>query len=322
VKTASLGILAAIIVVLIVVFSSLYEVQQTEQVLLTQFGRPVGNIITRPGLHSKLPFVQTVISFDNRLLDYSVPAEEVILNDQRRLVVDSFVRFRITNPLKYYQAVGATENAIQTRLSNIVSSSLRDVLSQETLLNVLSNQRGRIMGDIKTRVGAGMQSFGVTIEDVRIRRADLPPENTQAILSRMKSERQRAAAQARAEGYEAAAKIRADADRKRTVILADAKSAAEGLRGRGEAQAIGIYATSFGADTGFFRTWRTLQAYREGLANGNSRLVLTPGSDFLKLLRTAPTAAAVEAAPASTAPASTAPASTAPALNAPVATPR
>ncbi len=290
-RTGSIAALAAFVVVVVVALSSLFEVQQTEQVLLTQFGRPVGDIITEPGLHAKVPFVQTVISFDRRLLDYAVPAEEVILSDQRRLVVDSFVRFRINNPLKYYQTVGATENAIQARLLTVVSSALRDVLSQETLLNVLSNQRGRIMGDIATKVGAGTTNFGIAIEDVRIRRADLPPENTQAILARMKSERQRVAAQARAEGYEAAAKIRADADRARTVLLADAKSTAEGLRGKGEAQAIGIYADSFGRDTRFFGIWRTLQAYREGLATGTSRLVLTPGSDFLKMLRTAPSAA-------------------------------
>lgn len=290
-RTGAIAAAAALVVVLIVALSTLFEVQQTEQVLLTQFGRPVGDIITEPGLHAKVPFVQTVISFDRRLLDYAVPAEEVILSDQRRLVVDSFVRFRINNPLKYYQTVGATENSIQARLSTVVSSALRDVLSQETLLNVLSNQRGRIMGDIAAKVGSGMTNFGVTIEDVRIRRADLPPENTQAILARMKSERQRVAAQARAEGYEAAAKIRAGADRERTVLLADAKSTAEGLRGKGEAQAIGIYADSFGRDTRFFGIWRTLQAYRDGLATGGSRLVLTPGSDFLHMLRVAPTAA-------------------------------
>ena len=290
-----MALLAALVVALVLALSSLFQVNQTEQVLLTQFGRPVGNIITEPGLHAKVPFVQTVITFDRRLLDYEVPAEEVILNDQRRLVVDSFVRFRITDPLKYYQTVGAAENAIQARLSTVVSSALRDVLSQETLLNVLSNQRGRIMGDIAAKVGSGMSNFGVRIEDVRIRRADLPPENTQAILARMKSERQRVAAQARAEGYEAAAKIRAGADRERTVLLADAKSTAEGLRGQGEAQAIGIYAESFGRDTRFFGIWRTLQAYREGLATGASRLVLSPASDFLRMLRVAPSAAETNA---------------------------
>ncbi len=169
------------------------------------------------------------------------------------------------------------------------------MLGNEQLLNVLSSQRGRIMEAIRTDVDAEMKQFGVAIDDVRIRRADLPPENTQAILSRMKSERQRVAAQARAEGAEAAARVRADAELQRTVILANARATAETLRGQGEAQAIAIYADAYQRDQHFFQTWRTLQAYREGFASGNSRLVLTPGSDFLRLLREAPT---VDAAPA------------------------
>ena len=248
-------------------------------------------MIEKPGLHAKVPFVQTVISFDRRLLDFESGPEEVILADQRRLIVDSFTRFHITNALLYFQAVGAQENGIRARLNSVVTSSLRRVLGNETLLNVLSNDRTRITGLVKGQVADEMKSFGVTIEDVRLRRADLPPENTQAILNRMKSERERVASQARAEGVEASLKIRADADRDRTVLLAEARANADKLRGDGERQAIKIYADAFQKDPAFYTTYRTLQAYRESFgANSASRLVLTPEMDFLKLLREAPTA--------------------------------
>jgi membrane protease subunit HflC len=280
---------AAAFVVAIVAASSLFTVDQTEQVLITQFGQPVRSI-TEPGLHAKIPFVQSAITLDRRLLFYEVPSEEVILADQRRLIVDSFTMFRIADMLRYYQAVGGTEDGIRTRLNSVVSSSLRRVLGNEQLLNVLSSARGRIMGQIRDQVNNEMRNFGVTIEDVRIRRADLPEENTQAILARMQSERQRVAAQARAEGAEASAKIRADAERDRTVLLADARATADKLRGQGEAQAIAIYADAFQRDPHFFQVWRTLQAYREAFSAGTSRLVMTPGDNFLKLLQQAPVA--------------------------------
>ena len=282
-----IAIAAAAFVVLVLVLSSTFEVNQTEQVLLTQFGKSV-RVISEPGLHFKLPFVQTAITFDRRLLDYELPPEEVILSDQRRLIVDSFARFRITNPLAYYQSVGPTEDAIQARLASVASSALRRVLGNEQLLDVLSSQRDRIMGAIRKQVNTEMQGFGVDIQDVRIRRADLPAENTQAILSRMISERQRVAAQARAEGAEASARIRADADRERTVLLANAHATSDELRGKGEAQAIAQYADAFQRDPGFFGTWRTLQAYREAFNAGNLHLVMSPDNDFLKLLRQAP----------------------------------
>jgi modulator of FtsH protease HflC len=289
---------AAAVVLLVLAGSTLFTVQQTEQVLITQFGQPI-RVITEPGLHAKIPFMQTAISFDRRLLDYEVQPEEVILGDQRRLIVDSFTRFRITDPLRYYQAVGPTEEGIRARLNSVVSSSLRRVLGNEQLLNVLSSNRGRIMGLIRGQVSDEMRSFGVTIEDVRIRRADLPEENTQAILSRMQSERERVARQARAEGAEASARIRADAERERTVLLAEARASADKLRGQGEATAIATYADAFQRDPHFFEVWRTLQAYRDAFAAGTSRLVLTPGDAFLKLLHEAPTtSASTTAAPA------------------------
>ncbi len=273
---------------LLVLSASLFTVEQTEQVLITQFGQPI-RVIDKPGLNAKLPFVQTVISFDRRLLDFESGGEEVILADQRRLIVDSFTRFRIADALKYFQAVGAQENGIRARLNSVVTSSLRRVLGNETLLNVLSNDRTRITALVKGQVADEMRGFGVTIEDVRLRRADLPQENTQAILGRMKSERERVASQARAEGAEASLRIRADADRDRTVLLAEARANADKLRGDGERLAIKIYADAFERDPAFYATYRTLQAYREAFgSNSGSRLVLTPDMDFLKLLREAP----------------------------------
>ena len=277
----------AAVFVLILASASLFTVTQTEQVLITQFGQPI-RPISEPGLHAKVPFIQTVILFDRRLLDYETPGEEVILSDQRRLIVDSFTRFRITDPLKYFQAVGPAEDGIRARLNSVVTSAIRRVLGNETLLNVLSAQRGRIMGTVRGQVTEEMKAFGVTIEDVRLRRADLPEENTRAILSRMKSERDRIAKQLRAEGAEASARIRADAERDRTVLLADARAQADRLRGDGEGQAIKIYADAYGRDADFYNTYRTLQAYREAFVNGQSRLVLTPDSDFLKMLREEP----------------------------------
>ena len=280
------GIVAAVLIVLVGA-ASLFTVTQTEQVLITQFGQPI-RVINKPGLHAKIPFIQTVISFDRRLLDFESGGEEVILADQRRLIVDSFTRFRIVDPLRYFQAVGPVENGIRARLNSVVTSSLRRVLGNEALLNVLSNERARIMGRIKDQVSEEMRGFGIAIEDVRLRRADLPEENTQAILGRMKSERERVASQARAEGAEASLRIRADADRDRTVLLAEARAASDRLRGEGERQSIKIFADAFQQDPKFYETYRTLQAYREAFGAGGSRLVMTPDMDFLRMLREAP----------------------------------
>jgi membrane protease subunit HflC len=266
---------------------SFFTVSQTEIVLITELGEP-RQVITDPGLHAKMPLLQTANVFDKRLLDYEAPQEEVILGDQRRLIVDSFTRYLITDPLRYYQSVGPTEAGITARLNSVVTSSLRRVLGGETLLDVLSNQRARIMSAIRTQVNDEMKGFGVQIVDVRIRRADLPEENTEAILQRMQSERKRVAAQARAEGAEAAQKIKADADRQKTVLLAQARADADRLRGEGEAQSIAIYAAAFERDPQFFATWRTLQAYKDAFASGKSRLVLSPQDDFLKLMQGLP----------------------------------
>ena len=285
----SIAGIAALAVLAIVANSSLFTVHQTQRVLIAQFGQVV-NTIDTPGLHVKLPFVQDVIRFDRRMLNVELPGEEVLLGDQRRLIVDSFTVFRISDPLKFYQAIGPIPDAIRGRLNSIVTSSLRRVLGKNSLLDVLSADRERIMSTIREQVNADMANFGVSIEDVRIRRADLPEENTQAILSRMQSERQRIAAQARAEGAEQLAKIKADAERERTVLLADARATSDKLRGEGEAEATRIYATAFNKDPQFFSIWRTLQSYRDVFDAGGARLVLTPDNEFLHYLQAAPPA--------------------------------
>jgi len=282
-----IALIALLVVAFVFIEATLFQVDQTEQVLITQFGQPV-RVIAEAGLHAKSPFIQSVITFDKRLLNLELPNEQVILGDQRRLVVDSFTLFRIHDPLLYYQSVGTLEDGIRGRLNSIVSASLRRVLANNKLLDVLSAKRDQIMATIRDQVNVEMRGFGVAIEDVRIRRADLPDENTKAILSRMQSERQRVAAQARAEGAEAAARIRADAERDRTVLLADARATADRLRGEGEADASRTFAKAFQQDAGFFSIWRTLQAYREAFENGNSRLVLTPDNDFLRYLQSLP----------------------------------
>jgi membrane protease subunit HflC len=277
----ALGVLA---VVVVTAASSLFTVQQTQQVLITQLGDPI-RVIETPGLHVKVPFIQSVITFDRRLLDFDAPGEEVILGDQRRLIIDSFTRYRITNPLRFYQTVGATEQGIRARLNSIVSSSLRRVLGNEPLLSVLSTDRARIMTEIQNQVNAESQQFGIEVVDVRIRRADLPEENTQAILQRMQSERERVAREARAEGAEVAQRVRAGAERERTVLLAEAEAQSDVLRGEGEQEAIRVVAEAFSKDIEFFQFWRSMQAYREAFSEGHTRMVMTPDSEFFRYFR-------------------------------------
>jgi membrane protease subunit HflC len=277
-------LLAGLAVILVTATSTLFTVHQTQQVLITQFGQPI-RVISDPGLHYKVPFIQSVITFDRRLLDFDAPGEEVILGDQRRLIVDSFTRYRITDPLRFYQTVGATESGIRGRLNSIVSSSLRRVLGNEPLLSVLSTDRTRIMGEIRGQVNTEARQFGIEVVDVRIRRADLPEENTQAILSRMQSERERVAREARAEGAEVAQRVRAGAERERTVLLAEAQAQADVLRGQGEQEAIRIVAEAFSKDLDFFQFWRSMQAYREAFGEGHARMVMTPDSEFFRFFR-------------------------------------
>ena len=273
---------------LVLLGASLFTVGQTEQVLVVQFGE-VKYAITEPGLHAKVPFIQSVIPFDRRLLDFETTGEEVILSDQRRLIVDSFTRFRINDPLRYFQTVGSGGEQ-HPRPPQLRRHLLAPPRPGQRNPAQRPFRRPRAHHGPRTQPGDGRDEAvrRQAIEDVRLRRADLPEENTQAILNRMKSERERIARQARAEGAEASARIRADAERERTVLLSRARADSDRLRGEGEQEAIKIYADAFGRDPEFYSFYRTLQAYREAFAGGQSRLVLTPDSDFLRLLREPP----------------------------------
>jgi len=272
---------ALVVVVLIVVFSSLFVVHQTEQALVLQFGKPVGEPIREPGLKFKLPLVQNVVFYDKRILYLEPSAEEVNAADQKRLVVDSYARYMIDSPLQFYQSVGS-EAVANARLASIINSTLRQVIGNVPLASVVAERRAEVMREVQKAVNLQAKAFGITVIDVRIRRADLPSENSQAIFERMKTERQREAAQFRAEGAREANKIRAGADRQRIEILATAQKQAQILRGEGDAQTIQIYADAFGRDKDFFSFYRSLEAYRSALANGDTTLVLSPDSEFLR----------------------------------------
>ena len=276
---------AAVIVVVVLIYSSLFTVWQTQQALVLQFGKPVRDV-TQPGLHAKLPW-QDVIAYDRRILDFEPPAEEVIASDQKRLVVDSYARFRIVDPLKFYQSLG-TEAVARTRLSSIISGDLRRVIGNVDLQAVISTRRADIMRQIRDEVNAESKGFGIDIVDVRLKRADLPQGNSQAVYDRMKSERHREASQYRAEGARQAQVIRANADRQRIEILADAQKQAQILRGQGDADSIRISAQAYGRDVKFFSFYRSLEAYRDGLAGSSTTLVLSPNTEFFKLFENGP----------------------------------
>ncbi|HLI23163.1 MAG TPA: protease modulator HflC [Stellaceae bacterium] len=281
-NTRSLGLLGGIaVVVLILLYTIFFTVQQTEIGLVLQFGKPV-KVIDHPGLQVKLPY-QNVVIYDRRILDFEPPAEEVIASDQKRLIVDTYARFKIIDPLRFYQSVG-TEDAADARLSNIISASVRRVIGNVELQAVVSSQRANIMKQIRDEVNQEGKNYGIDVVDVRLRRADLPQENEEAVYSRMKAERQREAAQYRAQGAQQAQQIRADADRQRIEITADANRQSQILRGEGDAQSIKIYADAYSADPDFFAFYRSLQAYRDALSGQGTTLVLTPDSEFFKYL--------------------------------------
>jgi membrane protease subunit HflC len=286
--------------------SSLFIVEQTEQALVLQFGQPV-RVVRNPGLYFKRPFIQNVIFYDKRVLDFEPPHEEVIVSDQKRLVADSYTRYRIDDPLLFYQTVG-TEEGVRSRLLSIVSGSLRRVLGNVTLSDVLSEKRAAIMHHIRDEVAAEAKGFGINVIDVRLRRADLPPENSEAIYARMQSERQQQASQYRGEGAEAAQNVRANAERERTVILADANRDSQKLRGEGDALAIKIYADAYGQDKSFFAFYRSLEAYKTALNGQTTTFVLSPDSEFFRYLKGSPEAAVTKpGAPQAPGPQSNAP---------------
>jgi len=273
-------VVAAIVVVLIVGLSSVFTVHQTEKALVLQFGNPIREV-NEPGLQFKVPLVQNVVYYDNRILDVEPPQEEVIASDQKRLVVDSYARYRIADPLQFYQLV-KTEAIASTRLASVINSTLRRVIGNVQLASVVAEKRAAVMHQVRDEVNAQAKSWGMDVVDVRIKRADLPAENSDAIYQRMKTERQREAAQFRGEGKREAQKIRANADRQVIEIKAKAQQQAEILRGEGDAESIRIYADAFNRDKDFFAFYWSLDAYRRSLANPDTTLVLSPDSEFFR----------------------------------------
>ncbi len=280
----TLAIIGIIVIGLgIVGMSSMYTVHQTEQALVLQFGKPV-RVIHEPGLKFKTPFVQNVILYDRRVLDLDPAAEEMIASDKKRIVADSYARYKITDPLKFFQTVG-TEAALRLRLGRIINASMRSVIGNYTLPALLTVQRVKIMGEIKDRVNFESKQFGIEVIDVRIRRADLPQENSEAVYARMKSEREREAKEARAEGAEIGQVIRAEAERDRTVLLAEATKRSEELRGDGDGLATSIANKAYGGEArSFYEFYRSMQAYKDSLVNGETTFILSPDSDYFRFL--------------------------------------
>jgi membrane protease subunit HflC len=260
--------------------NSLFTMNERQQGLVLQFGEPK-RVIQSSGLHFKLPLVQNVVRYDMRILEYDLPIEEIIAVDKKRMLVDSFTRFKITDPLEFYKTVG-TESSVRNRLNSNVISSLRRVVGRVTLEELLSEERSKIMEDIKTEVNNEASRFGIEVVDVRIRRADLPEANSQAIYERMISERVREAKEFRAKGSEVAQKIRAEADKEKTVILAEANKKGEILRGKGESEAVNIYADAFEKDPDFYSFYRSMQAYGKVLGEDGTTMILSPDSEFLE----------------------------------------
>lgn len=288
----------AVLLVLLVLNASVIIVPQTQQALVLQFGE-IKRVVTKPGLDFKLPFIQNALFFDKRILDFKAQPNEFITRNrvngvEERVVIDAFVRYRITDPAQFYRAV-KTEANLNSRLNSIVLSSMRRVLANHSLADLLSDQRGRIMEQIQANVnaqarataataegGRQVQGFGIEVVDVRIMRADLPADISQSTYERMRKDFTKEAQRFRAEGDEKAVTIRAEADRERTEILAQARKQAESIRGDGDAQASKIYAGSFGRDPEFFKFYRSMQAYRNTLNQDDTTMVLTPSGEFLK----------------------------------------
>ena len=285
-----LAFAAAIIVVLVFVGLSVpFVVYQTEQAIVLQFGDPI-RVQDRAGLDFKLPW-QSVITYDKRVLDFDLPAARVTAADQKPMIVDAYARFRIADPLLFYKTVG-TETAARSRMTPIMAGSVRNIVSTVDLADVVSGKREPTMRAIREQVNDQTKGFGIAITDVRLRRADLPEENSKAIYARMKSDREREAAQFRADGDRLAAEIKADADRQRIEILAEAQKQAQILRGQGDADSIKIYADAFGRDKDFFAFYRSLEAYRNALAGNDTTFLLSPDSDFFRYFGAAPHGAA------------------------------
>ncbi|WP_369721799.1 MULTISPECIES: protease modulator HflC [unclassified Bradyrhizobium] len=271
--------LLALLLVMIVAYMSLFTVQQTEQTIVLQFGKPV-DVVTDPGLHFKAPW-NSVINIDKRILDLENPSQEVIASDQKRLVVDAFARYRIKDALRFYQSVGSIQ-AANLQLTSLLNAALRRVLGEVNFITVVRDDREKLMGRIREQLDHEADGYGIEVVDVRIRRADLPEQNSQAVYQRMQTERQREAAEFRAQGGQKAQEIRSKADREATVIIAEANSTAEQTRGVGDAERNRLFAEAYGKDADFFAFYRSMSAYENGLKSSDTRFLLRPDSDFFR----------------------------------------
>lgn len=277
-------IMVALLGAAFVLFSSLFTVSEIQQAVVTQLGKPV-RVVKNPGLHFKLPFFQQVIFFDNRLLDYDSAPTEVVTKDKKALVVDNYSRWRIKDPLLMLQTV-QNENGAQARLDDIIYSELRLELGLHSLIEIVASKRKEIFSKVTASSNEKAKEYGIEIIDVRVKRADLPPENEKAVFGRMRAERQRIARQYRSEGKEEALKIRSKTDKLRTILLADAYQQEQILRGNGDASAVTIYAEAFERDQEFYAFIRTLEAYKQSLKS-NTTVILPPDSQFLRYIKEA-----------------------------------
>ena len=273
-------LLPLIIVIAAVIFFSVFIVKEVNQAIVLQFGDPK-RIISNPGLNFKIPFIQNVVFLDKRILNLDTPPEEVIASDQKRLIVDAFARFQIVDPLKFYISVG-NERVARSRLATIINSRIRNVLGKQELQTLLSEDRSKQMSLIQEGVNNEAENFGIKIVDVRIKRADLPQANSNAIFRRMQTEREREAKEFRARGAEMAVTITSTADKDVTVILADAQKKSEIMKGEGDGKRNKIFADAFGQDPEFFAFYRSMQAYERSLIGGETSLILSPDSEFFK----------------------------------------
>ena len=273
-------LLPIIVVAGFVLYLSFFTVKEINQAIVLQFGDPK-RVIAEPGLQVKIPFIQNVVFLDRRILSLDPSPEEVIASDQKRLIVDAYARFKIVDPLKFYVSVG-NEMVARSRLATIINSRLRSVLGKHSLATLLSEDRTKQMAVIQEGVNAEAEKFGITIIDIRIKRADLPQANSEAIYKRMQTEREREAKQFRARGAEMAVTITSTADKEVTVLLANAKKQSEIMKGEGDGQRNKIFANAFGKDPEFFSFYRAMQAYEKALIGGDTSLILSPDSDFFK----------------------------------------
>jgi modulator of FtsH protease HflC len=264
-----------------IVMNAAFIVPQTNSALVFQFGRVSRAPITAPGLYFKIPFVETVVFLDNRVLDNDLSPQEVLASDQKNLVVDAFTRYRITDPLRFYQSLNNVRGANQT-LERIINARVRSVLSGASTSQIIDKDRARLMDRIQEEVNRETQSLGITVVDVRLSRVELPRETSQAVFQRMKTDREREAAELRAQGSQMAQTIRARSDRDVQIITGEANRKAEELRGEGDANRNRIFAEAFGRDPDFFRFYRSMQAYENGLKQGDTRMILSPNSEFFR----------------------------------------